>query len=390
MTCSSPLAGLSPEFIAMSGLMSRFLDPEGPAPTVMESLSMIRDWPAFLQGMRRHRSIGMIAPCLADLPADTPYSAPVEQIRALWTQQRLQGLVLLTELQRLHNALSQHGIPYLNLKGLTLSQCVYGDPFTRGLGDIDILIAPATVKSTHTVLLTLGYTCLQPTVLDHLGSVLPWLKDITYQHTNGHLLEIHMKLWEGGLPFPEDFETLWDNRDHVIIQKTAYPVLSPDIRTLYLIGHGQRHCWDRLSWLADISQDLRSPERAAAVYRHCVAAGIPRYATHTFWLLNTCFGIQASVADFSPTVGRWFIRAFYGKRRWLTRPTRGDWAWIRNELLQRLWRLVLISEYRHLTAAFKTTLLNPVDFETLPRRLRRFYPVLRPLGWCLRNFKKRF
>ncbi|MFC7452118.1 nucleotidyltransferase domain-containing protein [Insolitispirillum peregrinum] len=384
---------LQPEFLALCQCVRLAVSPTTSPDalcTAGQRLQQVRDWDAFVAGAARHRVEPLVLRGAALVAAG---SIPASAVRVLQTRVRqgtLGGLKQLGELLRLLGELTAAGIPALVIKGLPLSQKLYGDPFQRSAGDIDLLVPPDRYAEAHQVLISAGYLRLDSgdTVLPS-RAVQSHSKDFSYRR--GELvLELHVRLGEDPSSPEASFDVLWHRRDEVMLAGSPVACLGQADLLPYLLDHGARHGWDRLCWLADIALLLRDPQQ-----RQClgVAPVAGRQTGHTLDLLHLWLGDgeEGQGPHTDPRRLDWFLAAFFAGRRWLDRPVRGSWPWLLRELRARRWRLYLAGGWRQGPHVLWQALLNPVDQAVLPlpERWAFLYPLLRPLGWVLRNFGRR-
>ncbi len=68
------------------------------------------------------------------------------------------GLAQIAALKRATGLLAAADIPCLVLKGLPLSQCLYGHPLARSARDIDLLVSSRTFQAAERVLVENGWS----------------------------------------------------------------------------------------------------------------------------------------------------------------------------------------------------------------------------------------
>lgn len=382
---------LAPEFQALCALLGRRIESSGKAEAEQHPINQVTDWRTFVAGAKRHRITALIQPVLDTLPKGTLPSFPHSQLHRIAYGNAIRGLKQISELNRLLQMFRSDEIKVLVLKGVVLSQALYGDPLQRGIGDIDLLINAVTFDRAHGLLLRAGYSCLDTVSNAPLPSSLRvHVKDVAYAHPDGHLVELHLRLWEHSGAPEGDFPSLWQHRQTIVIQHIAIPTLPSSILPLYLLEHGTRHCWDRLCWLADLAILLQDTETLESMLKQAHRHGLDRAARQAVWLINTWFGTTLRL-DNAAATGKdmaWFVRVFFSKHRWLERPQTGSRAWFIRETQRRYWRLIQGGGWHHIRIIAARTLFNPVDAAIfhLPRCLTWLYPVLRPVGWVIRNF----
>ena len=388
----TPAPALSPEFEALRYGVALALDPSMNGQILGQALARVGTWDDVIAGVQRHRVSALMLEALKKMPAAA--IAPARMQALLWCNQRnaLRGLTQIAELARLLRAFQAQGINVLVLKGVALSQRLYGDPFRRGIGDMDLLIARADFVPAHALLVENGYV-RQDSLATHppSGDLVALMKDCAYVRDGGHVVELHLQLSERN-DCPEwDFSVLWRDRAEIRVQSLVLPTLSDRVLAPYLLAHGARHCWDRLCWLADIAVLFKDKAVRARALDDCARLGWKNEAGHADALIGLWLGGETATSAGVSVQMRWFMQAFFSERRWLERPRRGTAAWMSLELRRRLWGMRLSGDWRRNIAAVKRALRNPVDeaLIPLPAPLTFLYPLLRPVGWVLRNFIRR-
>lgn len=375
------LPPLAPEFSALCHLVRQVVqgdrDPEAEA----RALGAVVSWDDFVAGAVRHRVAGLVL--------GAPFPGPVAaRMAKVARRNSLRGLRQRADLGGLLDAFGQAGVRTIILKGLPLSQRLYGDFCRRGVGDVDLLIDRAEVQAAHAALIAAGYRRQGG---DGLRAPDGWLasraKDVTYGDPAGTLVELHFRLWEEDEPEGWDFPRLWDERSRIDVAGLSLPVLSDRALATYLVIHGARHCWDRLCWLADVAMLFRDEAMRERTVSDCRALGHGREADHAVELVALWLGGKSVQASDPVRLG-WFLKAFFAERAWLERPAAGTFRWAVRELRQRAWRVRLADNWRRVARAVYRAAMNPVDQSvlSLPPGMGWLLPVLRPLGWVLRNF----
>jgi len=160
------------------------------------------------------------------------------------------------------DALCLSDIPVIVLKGFPLSRKLYGDPYLRITGDIDLLLKPQDISRAISILSAAGY----------VPAISPWPSNrkkaqrfqrfrnqFAMLHPESRIVvELHWRLLYFPVKPHDILETLvWDN---LVEQKTdgrSFFVLKDELELLYLIIHGGLHGWNRLKWLIDVETYAR-------------------------------------------------------------------------------------------------------------------------------------
>jgi hypothetical protein len=227
------------------------------------------DWSYLVLMAVRHRLTSLLhrhlnAICSTSIPSEI--LANLQQHSQLIA---LQNLVLTQELLKLLDVLKHHGIRAIPFKGPILTATLYGNPVLRRFGDLDIWVHEQDFWKTRDLLLTQGY---HPT-LD------PWFNNDAqemayFQSRNEYALtredgevsiDLHRQLAAGDfflMPFAFEkfwgFDRVWNRLKPVVICNQTVLSLPPEDLLIFLCIHGSKHLWERLSWVCDIAELIRT------------------------------------------------------------------------------------------------------------------------------------
>ena len=217
-----------------------------------ELAGAVTDWTCFLALARRHRVVSLVAKRL-------PPTAPPEKILAEFCQNSRQlsklGMLQLAEARRLTELLESEGIACLLLKGAGLAIQTYGHPLLRDGRDIDLLVAPRHLQKTEILLSRAGLHMEKPTAASPARKALYRRYSHEYQMLTptGVIVELKSRLSPTPSLMSITADGMLDRRAHIAVAGVSLPVPGKEDLLLYLCGHGARHCWFRLKWLADIA-----------------------------------------------------------------------------------------------------------------------------------------
>jgi hypothetical protein len=222
------------------------------------------DWPLFLRLVVHHRLTPLVShtlnACLrrTSLPAADEVLGELRRLAVLNAQESLRSLA---ELRRITHALQSGGCSVRVLKGLPLSQSVFGDLSLRLAGDIDLLVDESSLRESDRLLRTLGYRGNFD-----VESCSPWRmqfysahwKDIVYTNAaTGAEVDLHWRCFRNrampgtNLCATAQFET---------VAFGGFPVetLPKTECLLYLCVHGMLDGWLYLKTLVDVAAQVRS------------------------------------------------------------------------------------------------------------------------------------
>ena len=361
----------------------------------LEALSRVDDWNAVAALARRHRVASLLlrgmqarAAGLASV-SDSGVEPRLKRIRERTVRR---GLAQVAALKRATGLLAAADIPCLVLKGLPLSQRLYGHPLARSARDIDLLVSSRTFQAAERVLLENGWSRVEPS-FPETPARNRWYRRFQHDHTlagPGGLLELHWRLSTNPFYIDVPFERLLVGSVQVEIGALSFRTLGQEDELLYLMCHGARHYWKRLVWLCDVAVVLASmgPERFERVSARCRQVGLSSILASTLLLCGAALHVRLprGAAPF-PAGGRraaWIAR--FSERTWreedAARSSGGfDWAG------QKVVRLIAKPHSRTILHEIASVFVGPQDWGRLdlPDRLFYLYFPLRPLLWATRR-----
>jgi hypothetical protein len=147
-------------------------------------------------------------------------------------------------------------IPVIPLKGPVLAMQAYGMLALRHVGDLDLLINPASVEDANRILADAGYIRTIPGFTlspSQTRAFMKIRKDFSYIHgTRAVHVELHWRWSQNAYLFPLSFEEIYARRVFVKISSTCIAAMPREALLLYLCAHGAHTGWFRLKWLCDI------------------------------------------------------------------------------------------------------------------------------------------
>jgi hypothetical protein len=168
------------------------------------------------------------------------------------------NLHLTGELITIAKAFAEARIPVLPHKGPLLAQTAYGDLAMRQFVDLDLLIHPADLPRSITVLAGLGYFPQSDLAWLSPGTLLKWTGEVPYTSPEGTGVDLHWRLTPSHYTVQLDPEILWQNNISVRMAGSDVSSIGSEALLLLLAVHGAKHCWESIGWLADVAWLLRA------------------------------------------------------------------------------------------------------------------------------------
>jgi len=168
------------------------------------------------------------------------------------------NMLMSAELIKVMKLLKENNIEAIAFKGPTLAQMAYGDIALRQYADLDILIDEKDIEQCYNLILkthttTIDKKFLRNTLFTEKNS------DIQYfNKKNNILIEIHWKLFRTQFSNYNQFSNIFNTKKEVLLQGHKLHVFNDEILLVYLCMHGSKHCWERISWILDISMIINN------------------------------------------------------------------------------------------------------------------------------------
>ncbi|MBI2865666.1 MAG: nucleotidyltransferase family protein [Chloroflexi bacterium] len=232
--------------------------------TPTEALSDEVDWPSLVDFAVAHRVAPLLYHSLVSAgPPRLPEPA-LDRLRQHVRTAARHGLLLTGELLRFLGRLEAQGIPAVPFKGPALASLLYGDPALRQYDDLDILLRREDLPTAESLLASLGYqpqepsSCLTPR---RARAIRPRNPHLTFILACGDArvgVELHSNVVAGEVPFHANLDDIWERCRTVNFAGEEVATLSPEDLLLLLCVHGAKHYWDRLQWLCDVAQLVKT------------------------------------------------------------------------------------------------------------------------------------
>jgi len=244
-------------------------------PRVAEQIQTLVEQPLDWACLFSEAAENSITPLLErQLCAVVPEAIPPEYLAQLKSASRantLRCLYMVAELNRILELFESHGIPPIPYKGPVLAQQAYGDITLREFEDLDIILRQRQLPQAHEILLGMGYQAKFPWILSPgaAASLVPG--EYNYRSLERRVMvELHTEMTLRHFPVVPCL-------DHFSQRLIPVRLGGRDVRTFcaedalpILCIHGSKDFWERISWVADISELIQAhPQLDWDAVRQC-------------------------------------------------------------------------------------------------------------------------
>jgi len=218
------------------------------------------DWPYLLRMAAAHGVTPLLYFHLHNTFPDLVPASILDQLHRQFLGNAAHNILLTEELLKLLRLFEKNAIPAIPFKGPILAASVYGDLALRMFFDLDILVHREDIQKAKALLLSQGYRL---NISLHPEQEIVFLQsDLEgwFVRNDGRVM-VEIQWGEPkDFPFPMDFESSWGHLERISLEGRTFSTFSPEDLLVILSMHGAIHCWERLNWICDLSELIRSYE----------------------------------------------------------------------------------------------------------------------------------
>ena len=218
------------------------------------------DWDYCFDFARHHHVTPLLCYHMERLNLPNVSQARRNQFKVWYHRHSFRNLFLTSELLKTQRIFKGRQIPVLTVKGPVLSKMVYGDVTLREYADVDLVVRVDDISRLKEALLNTGYKLDEETRLEKDSIYMQSHYNYPFTHQSGVFnLEVHWRLWESEFESWLHTDTIWQHTTHEMMSDNESVItLNGHYLLLYLLVHGTKHQWSRLSWICDVNELLSS------------------------------------------------------------------------------------------------------------------------------------
>jgi Uncharacterised nucleotidyltransferase len=368
------------------------------ATTIREILAGRLDWDYVLWEAEENSVSPLLDRHLSALAPAAARAAAQEQLKKTCRANTVRCLYLTAELINILRLFQAQNIPAIPYKGPVLAAQAYRDIALREFEDLDIILRQSDVPKAHEIVVSLGYKPKFDWILSPgaTASLVPG--EYNYRdEPRRAMVELHTEITLRHFPVKPDLDVFIRNLVPVRLSDREILTFAAEELLPMLCIHGAKDFWERLSWIADVSELVRS--HPALDWDRVLSFAQPLHATR---MLNLGLALAVRVLDAElPSEVHTRVQADHvaGKlaaevhQRLLSRPFRTLDAAGRFQFRRRMIAGKL-EGWRYATRLAVVPSEDDWQMMRLPRALAPLYVALRPLrllqkyGWAGRRAAK--
>jgi hypothetical protein len=218
------------------------------------------DWNVLITTAHQHRILPLVYRTLSRVvPHDVPRLV-MRRVGDAFYANAKRNLFLTAALFEVIDLFRAHEIRSIPYKGPVVASLLYGDLSLRQFADLDIIVPVRDVARATALLVSRGYRPEKAISEEQLRAFISTEKDITLlRDDQGINLEIHWGITTANDPIYIRPQWLWEDLRSCALAGRPVRTLPLEDLLLILCIHGAKHRWERLVWLCDVAEIVRSP-----------------------------------------------------------------------------------------------------------------------------------
>ena len=215
------------------------------------------DWDVLLSSAAENSMLPLLARNLPTAAPDAFSSEQIDRLRKGARASGIQTLKLSAELIRLMDLFQENGITAFPYKGPVLAAQAYADLALREFEDLDILLPQREMAAASELLAKRNYKPRYPWIFQADAALVPG--EYNFEDTaRGVIVELHTERTLRHFPVAPDFDQMAERLTTVVLSGHAIRTFCPEDMLVLLCIHGSKDFWERIVWIADISEFVRS------------------------------------------------------------------------------------------------------------------------------------
>jgi len=217
------------------------------------------DWDYLIKRSKDHKLTPLLYWNLNKVSPDLIPPEIMEDLKVYFNINAHRNLFFMGELLRILELFESYEIYAIPYKGPILAALTYDNLALREFDDLDIFIWRKNIKKAKNLMLSKGYKMFSKPKGIREYFYLKSQRDFQFYNPDNHInIELHWNFI--GLTFSSQNDLFKDPKNliNINVQKKKVLTLSSEDMLLILCIHASGHQWERLSWICDINEFIRS------------------------------------------------------------------------------------------------------------------------------------
>jgi Uncharacterised nucleotidyltransferase len=217
------------------------------------------NWDFLIAAAAENSILPLLARQLAATGPEIVPSIHMERLKAAARANALRCLMFAAELIKITDLFRSQGIQAIPYKGPLLAVDAYRDLTLREFDDLDIILRQRDMAKANEIMREQGYRARFPWILpsDGLSAVVPG--EYKYRDAaRGLIVELHTEWTLRHFPVRPDLDDLATRLAPIVLSGHEIATFGAEEMLPILCVHGSKDFWDRISWIADISEFVQS------------------------------------------------------------------------------------------------------------------------------------
>jgi hypothetical protein len=231
------------------------------AQEIRELAAASLDWDFIVTAAAENSILPLVARQISAVAADIVPPNQLERLKNGARANAMRCLLLTAELIKIMDLFRSQGIQAIPYKGPVLAVQAYGDVTLREFDDLDIVLRQRDMAKANDAIQGAGYRPRFPWIFAPGGSsVIPG--EYNYRDEERRLIvELHTEWTLRHFPVRPDLDDMAERLVSVALSGHEIPTFGAEDMLPLLCIHGSKDFWERISWIADISEFVQSHPR---------------------------------------------------------------------------------------------------------------------------------
>jgi hypothetical protein len=232
-------------------------------PDVVEQIQRLvaqpLDWPYLLSEAAEHSIASLVEKQLYAVVPGVVRSEYLAQLKSASRANTVRCLYLVAELNKILKLFESQRIQSIPYKGPVIAQQAYGDINLREFDDLDIILRQRDLPQAHEIILKLGYQPRYPWVISTKAPASQIPGEYNYCDVERRtMVELHTEMTLRHFPVSPHLDEFFQRLVGVELGGREVPTFCAEDALVALSIHGSKDFWERISWIADISELIQA------------------------------------------------------------------------------------------------------------------------------------